>query len=229
LKPGEKSPRIPPLAADTRQLLLAPSETLDFKSKEFQKWLDAHTLRRTPREGDLEFAQRVFIEARKTFTYQWPVPHDGKASSTCRARRGDCGCLSAVFVSALRANGIPARALVGRWAASLVPPRKPGAEPDYQTHVKAEFFAEGIGWVPVDQTQALDDKSPTGLRFFGHDPGDFLVQHVDFDVLVDTIHFGRQRCSVMQGIPYWTTGSGSLDGTKTHENWQVRTLRSKQS
>jgi hypothetical protein len=223
--PGEKPPRVAPLPPETKQFFLAPSETLDFKSKEFQKWLEARALRRAARESDFEFAQRVFLQISKAFTYQWPVPHDGKASSTCRAARGDCGCVSAVFVSALRAGGIPARALVGRWATSQVPPRKPGEQPDYQTHVKAEFFAEGIGWVPVDPTQALSDKSPTGLRFFGHDPGDFLVQHVDFDVLVDTIHFGRQRCSAMQGIPYWTTGSGSLDGTKTQENWQVRTVR----
>ncbi len=225
IEAGERYRPMAPLPSDMRKLYLATSQALDFKSPEFQQWLDRHSLRRRRGERDLDFARRAFLQISKAFTYQWPVPHAGTASSTCKAGRGDCGCMSAVFVSALRQSGVPARALVGRWAQSLTPGKKTGDEPDYQTHVKAEFFADGIGWVPVDQTQALGDRSP--LRFFGHDPGDFVVQHVDFDLILDTIHFGRERVNVMQGIPYWTKGSGSLEKTKTHENWQVRTLRAK--
>jgi hypothetical protein len=211
------------LPPETRKLYLAPSQTLDFNSKEFQKWLESHSLRRQQGEHDVDFARRVFLQTSKAFTYEWPVRHAGTASSTCKAHRGDCGGMSVVFVSALRGNGIPARALAGHYAESSIRGKKPGDALNLQIHVKAEFFAEGIGWVPVDQTYALNAKSP--LRFFGHDAGDFFVQHVDFDLILDTIHFGKQRVGCMQGIPYWSPGSGSLD-PKTNENWQVRTLSS---
>jgi hypothetical protein len=73
----------------------------------------------------------------------------------------------------------------------------------------------------------LTDNSLSGLRYFGHDPGNFIVQNVDFDLLVDTVHFGRRRLASIQGVPYWASGQGTLDGTKTVEFWEVRTLRKK--
>ncbi len=223
-RPHEEGGRPPELTRAERLAALGPSDTFDFKNGKFQKWLDDSRLRRKKGEHDIDFARRVFLHVKGTYTYKFPTGHDGKASSTCVARHGDCGSLSAVFVSALRANGIPARALVGRWAQSKKPGDKVGDLPYYQAHTKAEFFAEGVGWVPVDQSQALDDKAVGGLAFFGNDRGDFLVQNVDFDVVVDTKRFGRKTVSHLQGILYWTTGQGSFDGSKVSEDWQVRTL-----
>jgi len=48
----------------------------------------------------------------------------------------DCGGLATLYVSILRANGIPARCLTGR----SIDPNTP--------HVKMDFYAEGVGWVP---------------------------------------------------------------------------------
>ena len=90
--------------------------------------------------------------------------------------------------------------------------------------MKAEFFAEGIGWVPVDVTRAQDDGSPGRMHYFGYDPGDFLVQHVDYDVVVEPPRFGRQHLVHLQNPAYWATGGGSWDGQTTHEDWQVRPL-----
>jgi hypothetical protein len=45
-----------------------------------------------------------------------------------------------VYVSALRANGIPARTLVGRWARSAEGTGQLDGQAWYQTHVKTEFF-----------------------------------------------------------------------------------------
>ena len=86
----------------------------------------------------------------------------------------------------------------------------------------AEFFARGIGWVPVDLSSAvLHDKTEAGLLFFGHDPGDFLTLHVNPDLVVDSVHFGRKEVDCLQGIAFWVTGSGSTDGQTIREDWKV--------
>ena len=51
---------------------------------------------------------------------------------------GECGDFAALFIALCRAKGIPAGSVVGYWAIT-------GVE---QTHVWAEFYIEGIGWIP---------------------------------------------------------------------------------
>jgi hypothetical protein len=112
--------------------------------------------------------------------------------------------------------------MVGRWAQSAKK-EKLGDVDYYQWHVKAEFFADGVGWVPADLSSAvLHDKKPDGLTFFGNDPGDFLVQHLDESLEVDSIHFGRQPILYLQIPVYWVTGQGTLDNTKRTEGWVVK-------
>ena len=42
----------------------------------------------------------------------------------------------------------------------------------FQEHIKAEFYAQGVGWVPVDLSSAvLHDTSDAKLRYFGNDAG----------------------------------------------------------
>jgi hypothetical protein len=88
--------------------------------------------------------------------------------------------------------------------------------------VKAEFYAQGIGWVPVDIATALYDRKGDGLSCFGHDPGDFLTMHVNPHLRVDSIHFGKHDMECLQGPAYWVTGRGSTEPTHTHEKWEVR-------
>ena len=77
----------------------------------------------------------------------------------------------------------------------------------YQQHVRAEFYAAGVGWVPVDLASAVErDPSPAGLRFFGHDRGDFLVLHIDPILRVDTLFFGEKTLPWLQGVHYWGAG-----------------------
>ena len=57
------------------------------------------------------------------------------------------------------ANGIPARALCGRVVIDEGRPTKTS-----WPHARAEFFAQGIGWVPVDVAGAIrSNRSPDGL------------------------------------------------------------------
>ncbi len=67
---------------------------------------------------------------------------------------GKCGDLNAMFVGLARAAGVPARDVYGvRVAPSAYGYKSLGAGlPDISKaqHCRAEFFAEGYGWVPVD-------------------------------------------------------------------------------
>jgi transglutaminase-like putative cysteine protease len=225
LAPGEAAPAVPPLSAAERRLALLPSTTIDFRAGDFQHWLDERGLRNRDGEPDFAFARRAFQASREHFTYCWPAGHDGKASTACRAGRGDCGSLAALFVAALRANGVPARVLVGHWAEARRAAALPGESSQPTAHVQTEFYADGIGWVPADPSAALDAPERASWIGFGNDRGNFLVQHVDFDLLLDSIHFGRQPLAHLQNVARWATGSGSWDGATVRDDWQVQIER----
>ena len=67
---------------------------------------------------------------------------------------GKCADLNGLFVGLCRSLGIPARDVYGiRVASSKLGYKSLGASSSTVTksqHCRAEFFAEGIGWVPVD-------------------------------------------------------------------------------
>ncbi len=110
--------------------------------------------------------------------------------------------------------------IVGRWAQSG---GKVKGEAYDQEHAKAEFYAQEVGWVPVDiSSGVLHDRNPRGLTFFGNDPGDFLVMHVDPDIVCDTLHFGRQTIAWLQRPAYWVTGEGNLRAGTNRESWVVK-------
>jgi hypothetical protein len=126
--------------------------------------------------------------------------------------------MSVLFVGLMRAGGVPARILTGRWAASQ-------DKDQAQTHVKAEFFAHGIGWVPVDTSGAVGDTAGNDYAFLGNDPGDFVAMAADSDLLVDSFVAGRQDVQCLQGCPYWWRGSGGDAGASYVDDWLVRTVR----
>jgi hypothetical protein len=215
---------VAPLAANVRRAALAEWGLIDFHSKEFQTWLDAQDLRRQKDESDLDFARRAFLHIKKHYSYDYQSKMDRRASFVCSAASADCGGLSVLFVSVLRANKIPARVLVGFWALSAKAGAKLNGVDYFQTHAKAEFFAEGIVWIPVDTSSAiLQDKSKAGLRYFGHDKGDFIVFHLDPSMVVDSVHFGKKSIDWLQFPADWATGSGSFDGVIARRDWQVTT------
>ena len=87
-----------------------------------------------------------------------------------------------MYVSILRSNGIPARCLSGR-----------NLEPD-STHVRLDFYAEGVGWVPGDPALAISRRS-AGAGF-GREPTDMVIMHFDL------IRFERQY--------HWLQGIGTV-------------------
>jgi len=226
LDPDAKEIAIDPPGKAERTAALAASDCIDFRTPEFQAWLDREKLRPNPDETEMDFAARAFLWVRDSCKYEYTAVMDRSATHVCSSRTSDCGGLCALFVATLRASGIPARRLVGRWASSAKPGEKVGDVNYYQQHVKAEFFAAGIGWVPADPASAvLWDKSTDALTYFGQDPGDFITFHLDGDFLIDTIYFGKQTVQYLQGAAFWVRGMGSVDGYSVETQWEVKDQR----
>ena len=108
-EPGTPPAAVAPLGPRDRRPALASGHHFDFESPAFQGWLDEPSPRRAPGEEDVDFARRVFVEIKKRFRHVWARDMDRLASHICAASRSDGGGLAIVFVSALRANRIPAR------------------------------------------------------------------------------------------------------------------------
>lgn len=221
LKAG--APKVPPepLTDAARKMYTAPSETVNFNSPEFRAWLQANHLVKTTGERDIEFAWRVFSRIRKQYSYNYDSKQDRHISVLCGKDSTDCGGLSWLLVGALRANGIPARSLIGRWL-------KKDAEPDSanngfgQCHVKSEFYANGIGWVPMEMSGAVSSKTADPMTFFGKVDSNFVVLHTDTDLMLDTVWFGISTQRNLQQPAFWVTGEGTVNGYTAQITWQTQ-------
>ena len=82
----------------------------------------------------------------------------------CEERRGNCTDFHAIFIGYARAMGIPARFAIGF---PLPADRVEGQIAGY--HCWAEFYAKGIGWVPVDASEAAKNPNKREYFFGAHD------------------------------------------------------------
>ncbi|MBI3194808.1 MAG: transglutaminase domain-containing protein, partial [Ignavibacteriae bacterium] len=83
----------------------------------------------------------------------------GDAIYACDVKRGNCTDFHSLFIGLARASGVPARFVIGF---PLPVDKVHGEIGGY--HCWAEFFAEGIGWIPVDASEAV--KQPEKKEFF---------------------------------------------------------------
>ena len=219
-------PKVAELAPAERRIALADQGDINFKCEVFQKWIKDSGYLRGKTEGDVAFGRRVFLGLRASHTYEYKETMNRRASAVCGGGKSDCGGLSMLFAAILRANGIPARTLYGRWATSAKASEKLGEMDYYQCHVKAEFYAARVGWVPADLAVSIThDKSADGLEHFGRDPGDFLTMHVDANFVLDTVAFGKQPMHNLQEPTFWVTAAGKLDPRKDKETWTVEVVK----
>ncbi len=223
LKRGEKPPKVPELSDAERTIYLAPSRVIDHDSEAFQRWLKERQLERRANESDIDFAKRAFLTIKNGFKYQYmPLgENDRRASLVCQAKQGDCIGLSGVFVATLRANGIAARQLFGRWAKSSEKSKLVPGTMYHGWHVKSEFYAVGIGWVPVEMSGGVEVKTPNPLHYFGREDGDFITFHIDDVLVLDSIYFGKKTFTSLQSPLFFVTGSGKLEKLQTTEDWKV--------
>jgi hypothetical protein len=190
----------------------------DFKEKPFQGWLKDKGLQRAKNERDIEFAWRVFSLLSERYQYEYRADQDRRASLICATNRTDCGGISGLFVSTMRANSVPARLLFGTWAYS-----DPPGQQLANAHVKAEFYAEGTGWVPVELSAMTGTNRPANpMDCFGTFNADFVTFHVDPDLVIDTGIFGRKDVGWLQLPAVWAAGQGNFDGSHQTYNWSVR-------
>lgn len=76
----------------------------------------------------------------------------GSTEHTLTCSVGNCNDIHALFISLARSLGIPARLVLGQ-ALEPPPPGQEGCEL-CGYHCWAEFFAPGLGWIPVDASCA---------------------------------------------------------------------------
>src|SRR3990167_7123427 len=88
----------------------------------------------------------------------------GDALFACTARKGNCTDFHALFIGMMRAVGIPARFEIGF---PLPADKSEGQIAGY--HCWAQFYLEGVGWIPVDASEAWKNPSKRDYFFGAHD------------------------------------------------------------
>lgn len=116
--------------------------------------------------SDLEMARAVYRHVVATVKYDKSGKGWGRGDIyyACDARRGNCTDFHAIFIGYCRALGVPARFAIG---VPLPARRGQGRIAGY--HCWAEFYAKGIGWVPVDASEAAKDPARRDYFFGAHD------------------------------------------------------------
>jgi transglutaminase-like putative cysteine protease len=209
LVPGLPAEPVTSLTRAERSVFLASSNHFDFTSPKFRAWLGKNDLKRKPGERDLDFAYRAMEAMVKTYTYRFDQKSDRSASAVCIAGWSDCGGLSTVYVSILRANGIPARCLSGR----TLKPDGP--------HIRMDFYSDGVGWVPGDPSVAIAENSADAG--FGHERPDMVIMHFDLIRFQHQYHW-LQGIGIVRSINVNDEGSTagmSLEAAMTVEELSV--------
>lgn len=124
---------------------------------------------------------------------------------------GECGDYSALFVALCRAKGIPARPVVGYWAVS-------GYD---QTHVWAEFFLQGIGWIPVDATIGQQNPEKRSYYFGNMDNRRVILSKGYNTPLIPTGPDGF-IAPILQTPLWWYWGSGKDGSLTLSRGWTVK-------
>jgi transglutaminase-like putative cysteine protease len=88
----------------------------------------------------------------------------GDAIWACTAKRGNCTDFHSLFIGMMRSSGIPARFEIG------FPLPEGKAEGDIAGyHCWAEFYLAGVGWVPVDASEAWKNAAKRDYFFGAND------------------------------------------------------------
>ena len=175
-------------------------------------------LKRHKGETDMAFARRAFAFIKHHFHINGHAAAHGLAGLRC----GQVGLRRPVVGFARRCG--PTESRPGCWAAAGRPRKsRASATSDYgQWHVKSEFFAHGVGWVPVDVSGAVGDSRGGDFVLFGNDRGDFIAMAAGQDLLLDSFVSGKQNTPLFQGVVYWWRGSGADRNYRFDELWTVR-------
>jgi transglutaminase-like putative cysteine protease len=114
----------------------------------------------------LEQARAAYDYVLSTMKYDKPTGEgqrwgQGDIAWACDKRYGNCTDFHALFIGLLRASKIPARFSIGY----AIPTGAAAELPGY--HCWADFYLDGVGWVPVDASEAWKHADKHDY-FFGH-------------------------------------------------------------
>jgi transglutaminase-like putative cysteine protease len=117
-------------------------------------------------QTDLEMARAIYNHVVSTVKYDKTGKGWGRGDIyyACDARRGNCTDFHAIFIGYARTMGIPARFAIG-----FPLPAERGAGKIAGYHCWAEFYAKGIGWIPVDASEAAKNPAKREYFFGAHD------------------------------------------------------------
>src|SRR4029077_9863683 len=109
----------------------------------------------------VERAHRIYNYVASTMRYDKSGEGWGRGDEiwACDSKRGNCTDFHSVFIGTRRSSGIPARFEIGF---PLPEGKTEGEIPGY--HCWAEFYIQGIGWIPVDASEA--SKNPARKDYF---------------------------------------------------------------
>jgi transglutaminase-like putative cysteine protease len=150
---------------------------------------------------DLEKARAIYDHIVATVKYDKTGQGWGRGDIyyACDARRGNCTDFHAIFIGYCRALGIPARFAIG-----FPLPADRGAGQIAGYHCWAEFYAKGIGWVPIDASEAAKNPAKREYFFGAHDEN-----RVEFTIGRD-LHLDPQQADAP--LNYFIYPYAEIDG-----------------
>jgi hypothetical protein len=147
----------------------------------------------------LDYAKNCYIYVAKKFTYKNAYTGLHPLEELLANNGGDCGNFSSIYISLLRSKKIPARHLVT-------------VRPDGTYHVRAEFYLEKYGWIPVDVTAKNSNFS--GDYFGSVEPiWNGIIVNKDVNLKVQVTNNYQYTLSLLQTYGYWfwrTTVGGNI-------------------
>ena len=115
----------------------------------------------------IERARRIYDHIVDTVVYDQSGEGWGRGDSlyACDARAGNCTDFHSLFIGQARSLGIPSRFIMGfEFPEDL----REGELEGY--HCWAEFYVQGLGWVPVDASEAFKNPDKRAFLFGNLDP-----------------------------------------------------------
>ncbi len=108
-----------------------------------------------PKHDPLRVGRRLYDYLIDTMVYNWKAPGAGRGDVlwACDSKTGDCTDYHSMFIALCRSQGIPADHEFGF---PIRTQEKAGTIA--HNHCWARFWVEGLGWIPVDISEA--DKHP---------------------------------------------------------------------
>lgn len=139
----------------------------------------------------LAYAEACYEYVAANYKYKNPYTGLHPVSEILRTGGGDCGSFSTVYISLLRARGIPARHVFA--IGGDIDGRK-------NHHIWAEFYIQDFGWIPVDVTYR---NSNPWEDYFGKYRNKWLVVQKGAAMKYPITAGEIKKVNAMQTYVYW--------------------------